>query len=276
MNMTRQQLSVHAALLATLPLLGSIAVAAELPGAAEPKAVQSTNFSLGLLASDSDTKGSTSNGTLGLGGIATLPIGSTFGAALAGGFSRSTARTSDALLDVTSPTSTRPTCRFNSSDAEATLFARRPTLGKIAASYGSGRLSGDCGDESAFISTGDDELSTDYYRLGVEAYLGDFTLGAVHTSTELESGPKLESDSFSAAWYPLGSLRVSLSGGDLYGQDTYGIEVEHQPEFMGDGLSVLLGYSSVDRDQEVRSINFAVVYHFGTKVELKTRDRQYR
>jgi hypothetical protein len=276
MNMTRQQLSVHAALLATLPLLGSVAAAAELPSGAEPKAVQSTNFSLGLLASDSDTKGSTSNGTLGLGGVATLPIGSMFGASLAGSYTRSTARTSEVLLDVTSPTSTRPTCRFNNSDVAATVFARRPTLGKVAASYGSGRLSGDCGDESEFVATGDDELSTDYYRLSVEAYLGDFTLGAVHTSTDLESGPKLESDSFSAAWYPLDSLRVSLSGGDLYGQDTYGIEVEHQPEFMGNGLSVLLGYTTVDREQEVRSINFGVVYHFGTKVELKTRDRQYR
>jgi hypothetical protein len=119
-------------------------------------------------------------------------------------------------------------------------------------------------------------VGIDNYRLAVEAYLGDFTLGASHISTELEDGPKLESDSFSASWYPIDSVRISLSGGDLYDQDTYGIEVEHQPEFMGNSLSVLLGYSTVDREQEISTINFGVIYHFGTKVELKTRDRQYR
>jgi hypothetical protein len=45
---------------------------------------------------------------------------------------------------------------------------------------------------------------------------------------------------------------------------------------MGDGLGVVLGYSVVDRKQEVGTISFSVVYHFGTKVELKTRDREYR
>ena len=272
--MTRQ-LYIRAALLAAFPLLGTVAAAAELPRATEPKAVQSTNFSLGLLASDSDTKDSTSNGTFGLGGIATIPIVGDFGASLGGNYSRSTARTSDVLLDATSTTASRPSCRFNNSDVEVTLFARRPTLGKVAASYGTGKLSADCGDNSVFVATGDDELSTDHYRFSVEAYLGNFTVGAIHTSTDLD-GPKLESDSFSASWYPLNSVRLSLSGGDLYDQDTYGFEVEHQPEFMGNSLSVLLGYSSVDRDQEIRTIHFGVIYHFGTKVELKTRDRQYR
>jgi hypothetical protein len=98
----------------------------------------------------------------------------------------------------------------------------------------------------------------------------------VHTSTEPEDGEKLESDIFSAAWYPIENLKVTLSGGDLYDQDTYGIEIEHQPEFMGNSLGVALGYSVIDRDQEIGTINFSVVFHFGTKVELKTRDRAYR
>jgi hypothetical protein len=45
---------------------------------------------------------------------------------------------------------------------------------------------------------------------------------------------------------------------------------------MGNSLGVSLGYSVVDREQETSTINFSVVYHFGTKAELKTRDRQYR
>ena len=263
-------------MLAALSLLGQAALAAELPRRSEPKAVQRTNFSLGLDASDSDTKESTSNGTFGLGGIATMPIGKLFGASLAGNYSRSTARTSDVLLDATSSTSSRPSCRFNNTDTELTVFARRPTLGRVSAGYGIGELKADCGDNSVFVSTGNDKLGIDHYRLAVEAYLGDFTVGAAHTSSELEDGPKVESETFNASWYPIDSVRLTLSGGDLYDEDTYGFEVEHQPEFMGNSLGVSLGYAVVDREQKISTINFSVVYHFGTKVELKTRDREYR
>jgi hypothetical protein len=270
--MNSQKLYLSASLLAALQLASNIAAAAE----AAPRAVQSTNFSLGLIASDSDTKDSTSNGTFGLGGSANMPIGKLFGASLAGSYSRTTARTSDVLFDVASSTSSRQTCRFNNSDASVSFFARKPTLGRVSASYGKGNVTSDCGDQSVFVSTGDDSLGIDYYRLGAEGYLGNFTFGAVHTSTEPEDGEKLESDIFSASWYPIDSLKVTLSGGDLYNQDTYGIEIEHQPEFMGNSLGVSLGYSVIDRDQQIGTINFSVMFHFGTKVELKTRDRQYR
>ncbi|WP_129641061.1 hypothetical protein [Peristeroidobacter agariperforans] len=270
--MNSQKLHIGASLLAALPLASNSAAAAE----PAQRAVQSTNYSLGLIASDSDTKDSTSNGTFGLGGSANMPIGNLFGASLAGSYSRTTARTSDVLFDVASQTSSRQTCRFNNADGSLSVFARKPTLGRISASYGKGNVKSDCGDESVFVSTGDDSMGIDYYKVGAEAYLWDFTFGAVHTSTEPEDGEKLESDIFSASWYPLDSLKVTLSGGDLYEQDTYGIEIEHQPEFMGNSLGVALGYSVIDRDQEIGTINFSVVFHFGTKVELKTRDRQYR
>lgn len=276
--MTSQNICIGASLLTALHLVSNVAAAAEQDFARDTpqRAVESTNFSLGLIASDSDTKDSTSNGTFGLNGTATMPIGDLFGVSLAGNYSRTTARTSDVLLDVTSQGTSRPSCRFNNYDAAATVFARRPTLGRISASYGQGELSSDCGDESVFVSSGDDSLGTDYYRVAAEAYLWDFTLGAAHTSTELEDGPKLESNNFNASWYPIDSVRLTLSGGDLYEQDTYGFEVEHQPEFMGNSLGVALGYSVVDREQEIGTISFSVVYHFGTKIELKTRDRQYR
>jgi len=274
--MIRNNLCIHGPLFAALTLASCASVAAELGRPTEVKAVQHTNFSLGLVASDSDTKDSTSNGTFGLGGLVTMPIGKLFGASLGGAYSRSTARTSDVLLDVTSTDSARPSCRFNNRDLSASLFARVPAWGRVSVSYGNGLLSADCGDQSEFVSTGKDEMGTDNYRASAEAYLGDFTFGANHTSTELEDGPTLESNTFSASWYPMDDLRITLSGGDLYDQDTYGIEVEHQPEFMGEALGVVLGYSVVDREQEVGTISFSVVYHFGTKVELKTRDREYR
>ena len=274
--MTRINVCIHGPLLAALSLASGATLAAELGQVVEAKAVQKTNFSLGLLASDSDTKDSTSTGTFGLGGVVTMPLGKVLGASLAGSYSRSSARTSDVLLDAASAQDSRPSCQFKNTDLSATLFARWPSLGRVSASYGNGNLTSDCGEQSAFVTTGDDELGTDNYRLGAEAYLGDFTLAANHTSTELEDGPKLDSNLFSASWYPINSVRVSLSGGDLYEQDTYGIEIEHQPEFMGDSLGAVLGYSVVDREQQVGTISFSVVYHFGTKVELKTRDREYR
>jgi hypothetical protein len=270
--MNSQKLCLTAPLLAALQLATNVAAAAE----PAPRAVQTTNWSLGLVASDSDTKDSTSNGTFGIKGIATLPIGSLFGASVEGNYSRTTARTSDVLFDVASQNSSRQTCRFNNSDAAVSVFARKPTLGRIAASYGKGNVTSDCGDDSVFVSTGDDSMGIDYYRVAAEAYLWNFTLGAVHTSTEPEDGSKLESDIFKASWYPIENLKVTLSGGDLYDQDTYGIEIEHQPEFMGNSLGVALGYSVIDRDQEIGTINFNVVYHFGPKVELKRRDRFYR
>jgi hypothetical protein len=274
--MIRTSLYLHASLLAALTLMSHASGAADLGRQLEQKAVQKTNGSLGLLASDSDTKDSTSNGTFGLGALVTMPIGDLFGASLSGVYSRSTARTSDVLLDVASSTSSRPSCRFNNTDLGVSLFARRPTWGKISASYGNGELTSDCGDQAVFVSTGDDKMGTDSYRVAAEAYLGNFTVGANYTSTELEDGPKLESNIVNASWYPIDSVRVTLSGGDLFEQDTYGIELEHQPEFMGNGLGVALGYSVVDREQQVGTISFSVVYHFGTKVELKTRDRYYR
>lgn len=274
--MIRNNPYIHGAIFAALSLASTVTFGAELGRPVEPKAVQKTSFSLGLLASDSDTKDSTSAGTFGLNGILTLPIGKYFGAALGGTYSRTTARTSDVLLDVVSPDATRPSCRFNNKDLSATVFARWPSWGRVSVGYGNGNLSADCGEQSMFVSTGDDEMGTDNYRVGAEAYLGNFTFGANHTQTELEDGPKLESNLFSASWYPINSLRVTLSGGDQFDQDTYGIELEHQPEFMGDSLGVVVGYSVVDREQEVGTVSFSVVYHFGTKVELKTRDREYR
>lgn len=274
--MTSQQLCIGASLLAALHLVSNVASAAELLDNAPPRAVQATNFALGLVASDSDTKNSTSNGTFGLNGVVNMPIGDWFGASVQGTYSRTTARTSDVLLDVASQTSTRPTCQFKNSDGSVSFFARRATLGRISATYGKGDVSSDCGDDSIFVTTGEDSMGLDYYRLAAEAYLWDFTVGAEHTSTELEDGPTLDSDIFSASWYPIDSLRVKLFGGDLYDQDTYGIELEHQPEFMGNSLGVALGYSVIDREQKIGTINFSVVYHFGPKVELKTRDREYR
>src|SRR5690349_1324430 len=134
----KQKLCLHASLLAALSLSQAV-MAADASRTGAEKAVRATTGSLGLVASDSDTKGSTSNGTFGLGALVTMPIGNLFGASLGGNYSRTTARTSDALFDVASQTASRPSCRFNNTDGTVTLFARKPSLGRVSASYGKGQ-----------------------------------------------------------------------------------------------------------------------------------------
>jgi hypothetical protein len=244
---------------------------------AQSRAVEARNYEFGLASSDSNTSGSTSSGTLGVHGTGTLPIGSLLGVALSGYYSESNVRTGDVLdLSNSATSGNRPSCGFDSLGGDITLFARRPSLGKIAVSYGVGRLSPQCGDDAVFIADGKDKLSTKNYEVEAEVYLGDFTLGASRTSTDLDQGSKLESNAIVASWYPFNSFKVSVSGNDLYGENTYGLMLEHQPEFMGDAFGIHLGYSKSEQTPQVRTIYLGLAYYFGARVELKTRDRQYR
>jgi hypothetical protein len=241
------------------------------------RAVETRNYEFGLASIDSDTSGSTSNGTLGISLGVTQPIGSWIGVALSGYYSSSKVRTGDVLGDNDSEASgSRPSCSFDNSGGDITLFVRRPTLGRIAGTYGVSKVSPDCGDSTAFIASGDDKLSANNYRIDAEAYLGDFTVGASRTSSELDDGPKLESTALAASWYPLDSLKLTLSGNDLYEQDTYGVMIEHQPEFLGDAFGINVGYSNGDKEPKTRTLYLGMTYYFGTHVSLKTRDRQYR
>lgn len=269
--MTTPAYSLHIAMLAAFSLCGAGAFA-------QDRAVQARNYEFGIASVDSDTSGSTSNGTLGVNLGATLPIGSWVGIAASGYFSSSKVRTGDVLGedDDAASTGSRPSCSFDNSGGEISVFVRRPALGKIAATYGVGKVSPDCGDSSVFIENGEDDLSTDNYRFDVEAYLGDFTVGAAYTSTDLDQGLKLETTAATASWYPLDSLKLSLSGNDLYEQDTYALTIEHQPEFLGDAFGVNVGYSNSDQEPKTRTLYLGVTYYFGTRVTLKTRDRQYR
>lgn len=242
---------------------------------AQERAVQSRNYEFGIASVDSDTSGSTSNGTLGVSLGAIQPIGSWVGIALSGYYSSSKVRTGDVLDETPQASGSRPSCSFDNSGGEVSLFVRQPSFGKVGATYGVGKVSPDCGDSTAFVGNSRDELSTDNYRFDVEAYLGDFTVGAAYTSTDLEEGLKLETTALTASWYPLDSVKVSLTGNDLYDQDTYGLMIEHQPEFLGDGFGIKVGYSNSDQEPKTRTLYLGMSYYFGTRVPLKLRDRQY-
>jgi len=244
---------------------------------AQSRAVETFHFESELHSTDSDTKGSTSNGTLGIDFRGTLPLGSYFGASLSAGYAETRVRTRRVVENEDGTLSgIRPSCNFDNLDGEVALFARRPTLGRISVSYGIGRLGSDCSDNSFFIPSGGDSLDTERYSVSAEVYWRNFTLGASQTTLSMDNGPELDVTEVKGSWYPLQSLRVTLFGNDLYDEDTYGIELEHQPQFLGDGFGVRLSYSDSDAEPNTRTVQLSLTYYFGKRVPLLVRDRQYR
>jgi hypothetical protein len=257
-------------------LIAGTAAAAE----SEMRAVRSTTFDLGLDSRNIDTADSTSNGTVDFSGILTAPIGKLLGLSLDVGYSQSRVRTGDVLGETTTTTvsgkGSRTRCSFEGMNAEATLFARWPTIGRLSASYGIADRSADCGEGSVFTYSGGDSLDTKHYRASGELYFGNFTVGASRTSTTLQDGPKLETNEVSASWYPADNLRLTAYGNDLYEDKTYGLQIEHQPEFMGNDLGAYIGFAQTDGSPRTRVISFGVQYHFGRNATLKVRDRELR
>lgn len=269
--MTLRLLSVIA------PLAGLSLALSSAAAHAQTRAVETLNFEAGIESTDSDTSGSTSNGTLALNLRGTVPIGSIFGASLSAGYSESRVRTREVVEnDDGTLSGIRPSCNFDNLGGEVSLFARRPTLGRISVSYGVGQLGSDCSDTSFFIPTSEDSLDNNNYRFDVELYWRNFTIGASHTTLSLEDAPEIETTTITGSWYPLDSLRVSLYGNDLYEEDTYGITLEHQPQFLGDGFGIQVGYSETDAEPGTRTFNLGLTYYFGKRVPLLVRDRQYR
>ncbi|HKE94102.1 MAG TPA: hypothetical protein VKB34_07335 [Povalibacter sp.] len=243
---------------------------------AQSRAVEATHFELGFSSIESDTSDSASSGTLGADFTVTFPLGSYFGASLGAVYSDANVRTNEILPADTTTSSTRPSCGFENLGGNASLFFRRPDFGRVGVTYGMGDLSSDCDGDAVFPITGDDKLSTDFYRVNAEYYFRNFTFGAGYTTTKLEDGQDLKSTSLAASWYPFDSLKVALTANDLYDDNTYGIQLEHQPEMMGDGLSVRLGVSTTSEDPKTLTIQLGLSYYFGRHVTLKVRDRQYR
>lgn len=243
---------------------------------AQDRAVGGAHMELDVESIETDTSDSTSSGAIGADLIATIPIGRYLGASLGGGYTRSRVRTRDVLTESNGALpGERPNCTFDSLGGEASLFFRMPTLGRAGVAYNIGDVSADC-DVTVFPVSGKDDLSTDGYRFEAEAYLGKFTLGAEHARTKLEDGPEIEATTLFASWYPIESVKIQLSGNDLYDEDAYGILLEHQPEMFGDGLGVRLGFSTTDVSPRTRMFELGVSYYFGRKVSLLTRDRQYK
>jgi hypothetical protein len=263
--------------LMTIVRVAVLAAISNAASAAEERAVEGAHVELDVKSIDNSPSGGASSAGLGAGIVATFPLGRYFGASLGGEYMRTRVRTGELFDDGDDTTQgSRPDCRFDSLGGEAALLFRMPRYFRISAGYSSGDLSADCAGDSVFTDGGRDEIDTEGLRYAAEAYLGDFTLGIERLQTTPGEGPKLRSTTLAASWYPLESLKLELSGNDLYEAETYRVMVEHQLEMLGDGFGIRLGFSTSDIEPRTRSFELGFSYYFGRKVPLQVRDRQWR
>lgn len=263
--------------LTTIVRIAVLAATANIAFAAEDRAVEGGHLELDIRSIDNNPSGSASSAGLGLGMTATFPLVGYFGASLGGDYMRTRVRTGELFDDSDAATpSSRPDCRFDSLGGEAALMFRMPRYFRVTAGYSKGDLSADCAGDSVFADGGRDEIDTEALRFAAEAYLGNFTLGVERWQTTAGDTPDLRSTMLAASWYPLESLKVELSGNDLYDAETYRLMLEHQLEMLGDGFGIRLGFSTSDREPRTRSFELGFSYYFGRKVPLQIRDRQWR
>lgn len=257
---------IRPALCATAALL-SLALACASRAADEP-----ANFSsgeVGATFTQIDSAGN-SNKFAAADFRVTTALPSVFGASLSGIASNATVQIE---LPVDLPGKT--TCSYETLSGTATLFARRPSLGRISASYSAAELKSKCG-ASGFVGNSA-TLDSDAYSLAAEYYLPEVTLAAQRKVTSFGENSELVADVVSAAWYPLTDLSVAANAGRVGGNMQYGIAVEHQPEILGEFASVALSFGNLDAaGNSIRTISLSFAYHFGARFDLKTRDRQYR
>ena len=200
----------------------------------------------------------------------TRALTSIFGASLS-----ASAASADTQIDLPVDLPGKTVCSYEALSGTAALFARRPSLGRITASYSTAELESKCG-ASGFAGNSA-TLDSDGYSLAAEYYLPELTLTAQRTVTSFGEDSELVADIVSAAWYPITDLSVSASAGRVGGRMQYGFAIEHQPEILGELASVSLSFSTLDaQGDSVRTISLAFAYHFGARVDLKTRDRRYR
>lgn len=201
----------------------------------------------------------------------TAPVTSIFGASLDGTLSKTNIQI-DKPVDLDGST----LCSYVTLGATGTLFARRPSLGRISAKLSTAQLKSKCGSSSGFVGN-DDTLRSTGYSLAAEYYLSALTLGAERIVTSFGKDTRRVADILSATWYPITDLSVSSNAGRVDGKMQYGLSLEHLPEMLGGTASVSLSFSNLDTGNgSVRTIGISFAYLLGGRVDLKTRDRQYR
>ncbi|MHB8346497.1 MAG: hypothetical protein ACYDHM_04780 [Acidiferrobacterales bacterium] len=242
---------------------------------ADPPAVKSTNYQFGYESGDLNTVGGSDSRVNAVDGSITFPVAGYLGASVSAFYEHySLAANFASQGSGLTLASTLPQCTEVDKGLNADLFVRDPSVGRISAGYGVGQAMAHC--QSTFLISGGPKLDTRNYSAGAEYYFRRFTLGASWDQTRFNALDRFTSDSLTGSWYPTRILRVDLTG---YGQalkNTYSLEVEFQPEFFDNSSGLWASYTR--RHQTVTNNIFMVGirYYFGNRVDLLTRDREYR
>ena len=242
---------------------------------ADSQAVQETTFQTGFASGDTYTSGGSDSSTYGINGGVTFPLATYVGASLSGAYAHSNLATNfSSETHSLGPANTLPACSINHGNLDAGLFLRNPTIGKVGIGYGVGRARSGC--SATFLATGTDTLETKNYTANAEYYFSKMTIAVAGTRTHLDAAGNLNSDTLTASWYSTNNVRVALSADGLDFKNTYSLGLEYQPEFLENSTSLLFGYTTQRQTIETRSIMVGFSYYFDKRVDLITRDRQYR
>ncbi len=242
---------------------------------ADPPAVKATNYQLGYESGDINTVGGSDSRVNAVDGSITFPLAGYLGASVSGSYARySLAANFASQGSGLTLASSLPNCTMIDKGLNADLFVRDPSVGRISAGYGEGKAMAHC--ESTFLNSGSEKLDAKNLVAATEYYLSRFTIGFSWNQTRFSSVDRFNSDSLTGSWYPTNILRVDLSS---YGQDlknTYSLGVEYQPQFFDNSSGLWFTYTR--RHQTVTNNTFMVGirYYFGRRVDLLTRDREYR
>ncbi|OGI48688.1 MAG: hypothetical protein A2151_07315 [Candidatus Muproteobacteria bacterium RBG_16_65_34] len=242
---------------------------------ADSSAVQATNFQLGFASGDTYVSGSRDSNTYGINGSVTFPLLAYLGGSLSGAYAHTNlAANFPSETGTSTSASARPLCSVDRDDLAAGLFVRDPTIGRVGIGYGAGRTQSHC--DATFLSTGTDTLETRNYAADAAYYFSKATLAIARTRTRLEAGGDLNSSTLTASWYPTNNARATLSAGGLDFKNTYSLGLDYQPEFLDNSLSLLFAYTARQQAIEARFLTIGLSYYFDKRVDLITRDRQYR
>jgi len=235
-------------------------------------AVAATNYEIGLTGGDTYVSGNRASNIYDINGRATFPLATYLGAALSGDYGHTSIATNP-FPDSTTGGSWAP-CTVRSDDLDAGMFMRNPSFGRIGVDYGAGQLKSQC--SATFVDTGTDTLNTRYSTASAEYYFSTVTVAVARSKVQLEAGNGLDSDTLTASWYPINDVRVALAADGLDLKDTYHLDLEYQPEFLDNSMSLLLNYMTQRQTLATHTISVGFRYFFGTEVDLLTRDRNYR
>jgi hypothetical protein len=239
---------------------------------ADSQAVQATNFQASFESGDTYASGNRASNIYDINGGVTFPLLTYLGASLSGTYGHTNIATNP--FPNSTPGSAWPSCVVTSGNLDAGLFARDSAIGKVGISYGAGRQQSHC--SATFLATGTDTLDTKNYAANAEYYFSRVTIAVARGRSHIDSANNLDSDSLTASWYPINNVRVGLSANGLDFKNTYSFGLEYQPEFLDNSLSLLLDYTTRRETIETHSVTVGFAYFFDKRVDLMTRDRQYR